>query len=113
MTAKTAMQSQLHTLDYRWIPSMMATPHSTMTSRGLNARTQGRLPVYRLRPGLLTLVLAFALAWLLPGPGHAKAGRTDAPLAFTAEQRAWLAQQPALRVGLVMQAPWARYDPRV
>lgn len=92
---------------------MMATPHSTMTSRGLNARTQGRLPVYRLRPGLLTLVLAFALAWLLPGPGHAKAGRTDAPLAFTAEQRAWLAQQPALRVGLVMQAPWARYDPRV
>ena len=32
--------------------------------------------------------------------------------AFSAEQRAWLSDHQTLRVGLVMQAPWAQFDRR-
>lgn len=42
------------------------------------------------------------------------ANAAPAPLAqLTAQQREWLAQHPELRVGLVLQAPFAQYDRRL
>ncbi|MBC9252455.1 histidine kinase [Pseudomonas alcaligenes] len=50
---------------------------------------------------LLWGCLLFASAWLQAAPA--------AELALPAEQRAWLAEHPRLRVGVVLQAPHAQY----
>lgn len=55
----------------------------------------------------------FAVALLLPVLGHAQAVRTSPQVSLTPEHRVWLAQHKTLRVGLLMQAPWARYDQRL
>lgn len=55
----------------------------------------------------------FAVALLLPVLAHAQAVRTNPQVSLTPEQRIWLAQHKKLRVGLLMQAPWARYDQRL
>ena len=48
-------------------------------------------------------------------PLFARAEDSVAPLRplYTAEQQAWLAEHRQLRVGLLMQAPWALYDRRL
>lgn len=55
----------------------------------------------------------FAVALLLPVLGHAQAVRTSPQVSLTPEHRVWLARHKTLRVGLLMQAPWARYDQRL
>lgn len=55
----------------------------------------------------------FVVALLLPVLGHAEVVRTGLQVSLTPEHRIWLAQHKKLRVGLLMQAPWARYDSRL
>jgi len=56
-------------------------------------------------------ILFLLLVW----PLFARAEDSVAPLRplYTAEQQAWLAEHRQLRVGLLMQAPWALYDRRL
>ena len=52
---------------------------------------------------LLSLLSSAAPAW-------AESSRMPLRPAFDAEQQAWLAAHPRLRVGLVLQAPWAQME---
>lgn len=58
---------------------------------------------------MLRIVLVL-LCW----PLLSWADTTVLPLrpAYSAEQQAWLREHPQLRVGLIMQAPWAQFEPR-
>jgi PAS domain S-box-containing protein len=51
---------------------------------------------------------------LLCWPLLSWADTTVLPLrpAYSAEQQAWLREHPQLHVGLIMQAPWAQFEPR-
>jgi len=55
-------------------------------------------------------IVLFLLCW----PLLAWADRAELPLrpAYTGEQQVWLKAHPQLRVGLIMQAPWAQFDRR-
>lgn len=57
---------------------------------------------------LLTRLLA--LLMLCAPSLWADSGRLPLRPAFTAEQRIWLENHPSLRVGLLLQAPWAQMD---
>ncbi|WP_439861818.1 PAS domain-containing sensor histidine kinase [Pseudomonas sp. MBLB4136] len=59
---------------------------------------------------LLPAALALLLTW--PLLIHAEAATPSTRPTFTAEQQQWLEEHRQLRVGLLMQAPWARYDQR-
>lgn len=60
-------------------------------------------------PALLRILLVL-LFW----PCVSLADSTVLPLrpVFTVEQRDWLQNHEELRVGLIMQAPWAQFDRR-
>lgn len=55
------------------------------------------------------LVLLCGCLWLVVAQGHASA----APLQLSEEQHSWLAEHRQLRVGVVLQSPYAIYDRRV
>lgn len=70
-------------------------------------RTAGRAVCCMIRP--LSVVLL--LAWLLPAGVFA--APPPAPLALEPAQRNWLEEHRQLRVGVVLQAPYAQYERRL
>jgi PAS domain S-box-containing protein len=58
----------------------------------------------------LSRILIFLLLW--PGVLWAESAALPLRPVFSAEQKAWLQAHGELRVGLIMQAPWAQYERR-